>query len=236
MFIFLRGFVGRLIKEKWLIKPFVFFNFIDGLQKEIFLFKAVNYIFVAGNRGEKLPLVFFEFGCHSGRTFSVLHNSFSYFGKRFSGYAFDSFKGLPSTSSHDGIFEEGEYSTSRSEFERIIRKKTGSKLGNVSIIEGFYADSLTEDLQANLPDVGLVHIDVDLYSSCASVLNFVEPKLCHGSVVLFDDWYTFLGGDSGGEALALADFESSDRRVKFKPWCNYGAHGKAFFVVVDEKD
>ena len=41
-------------------------------------------------------------------------------------YAFDSFEGLPDTNEEeDGHFQAGTFSTSRSEFLRIVRKKTG---------------------------------------------------------------------------------------------------------------
>lgn len=39
----------------------------------------------------------------------------------------------------------------------------------------------------------VVHIDCDLYSSARDVLQFVEPHLVEGSLILFDDWFCYRG-------------------------------------------
>ena len=70
--------------------------------------------------------VFFEFGCHSGRTFSATVNAARYLDmKETEFYAFDSFEGLPQTDKEeDGIFQTGDFSTSESDFRKIIKRKT----------------------------------------------------------------------------------------------------------------
>ena len=50
-----------------------------------------------------------------------------------------------------------------------------------------------------MPKVGIVHIDVDLYSSTVEVLEFVRPLLVKGSILIFDDWYCSSAGESKGE-------------------------------------
>ena len=43
----------------------------DETDKFSHILESVNYIKVAGGNGTILPLVYFEFGCYSGRTFSA---------------------------------------------------------------------------------------------------------------------------------------------------------------------
>ena len=38
-----------------------------------------------------------------------------------------------------------------------------------------------------------MHIDCDSYSPARDVLEFVEPHLVEGSLVLFDDWFCYRG-------------------------------------------
>ena len=161
----------------------------DYRQKCVHIMEAMNYAKIA-----LLPKVYLEFGCHSGRTFSaairasrelsILENT------RF--YAFDSFEGLPETTDDDGIFESGTFLTGIVDFKKALEKQASYKISDDNIVKGFYSASLTSELQAKMPKVGVVHIDVDLYSSTVEVLSFIKPLLVPGSVLIFDDWYYFL--------------------------------------------
>ena len=61
-----------------------------------------------------------------------------------------------------------------------------------------------------MPKVGLVHIDVDLYSSTVEVLEFVKPLLVKSSVLVFDDWYCF---PPGSEKESLAQWTNLKRNI-----------------------
>ena len=75
-----------------------------------------------------------------------------------------------------------------------------------NIIKGFYKDSLDDKLQSRLPKAGIIHIDVDLYSSTVEILKFLKPLLVPGSLILFDDWYCFPPGSNMGEKRAFNEF------------------------------
>ena len=208
------------------------YKFSDEKQKFTHLLECVNYIKVAGNN-KLLSPVFFEFGCHSGRTFSAVLNS-SLFLKieNFKCFAFDSFQGLPSTTiTNDGIFKTGTFNTGVNDFKKIVKKKTGKLINDNNIIIGYYENSLTDELQSKMPKVGIVHIDVDLYSSAITVLNFIKPLLQIGTIILFDDWYTFPVGTNMGEARALKEFCDANPNFKFEEWKSYSTFGKSFFVT-----
>jgi hypothetical protein len=208
------------------------YTYSDERLKLVHILEAINYVRVAGAAGEMIPQTYFEFGCHSGRTFSAAVNAAGFFNMTNAEfYAFDSFEGLPETKpEEDGYFETGTFCTSRADFVRIVEKKTGIYLGDQYIVQGYYCDSLTPALQARMPKVGVVHIDVDLYSSTVDVLRFIQPLLVQGTLLVFDDWYAFPGGSLMGERRALIEFLSDNSGFAVEPWKAYSTFGQSFFV------
>ena len=146
--------------------------------------------------------------------------------------AFDSFQGLPNTKiNDDGYFEGGTFFTSENNFKKIVKRQTGENLNDNQIIKGFYNESLNGDLKGKLPrHVGMVHIDVDLYSSTCSVLEFIKDYIVEGTIILFDDWYCFPVGEEKGEKKALSEFLKKNPNIELENWKNYSTFGKSFFV------
>ncbi|MDA9608773.1 TylF/MycF family methyltransferase [SAR86 cluster bacterium] len=219
-----------VVKNPKLINSRRLYKFTDEELKFTHILEAFNYLKVAGHDGI-IPAVFFEFGCHSGRTFSSAINSSNFLGVddcQF--FAFDSFQGLPETNSQDGYFEEGTFHTDKEEFKKIVKKNTGCELNESQLIQGFYSDTLTEDLRKSLPKVGIIHIDVDLYSSTIEVLDFIKPLLVKGSLIIFDDWYCFPGGSLAGERKAFTEFCDANPAFEYEEWKNYSTFGKSIFV------
>tara|TARA_B100000579_G_C22741002_1_gene809108 strand:- start:182 stop:901 length:720 start_codon:yes stop_codon:yes gene_type:complete len=216
------------ILKKDLDFPNKLYKSTDEKNKFIHILEAVNYVKVA-----KLPPVFFEFGCHSGRTFSTAISSAKYLNLNLECFAFDSFEGLPETNEkEDGIFKSGTFFTSKKNFIDIVYKKTKLKISNNQIIQGYYEKSLTTELKSKLPrSVGFIHIDVDLYSSTKTVLNFIKDFLKIGTVILFDDWYCFSPGSLMGEKKAFTEFLNKNKNIQVEEWKNYSTFGKSFFVT-----
>ncbi len=218
------------IKSPHLATTKKLYKFTDEELKFTHILEAFNYLKVAGHNG-LIPPVFFEFGCHSGRTFSSAINSSNYLNiENCEFFAFDSFEGLPETNLEDGYFEEGTFYTSEEDFKKIVKNNTGIVLSEKQLIKGFFSNTLTDDLRKTLPKVGIVHIDVDLYSSTIEVLNFIKPLLVQGSLLIFDDWYCFPGGSEAGERKAFMEFCSNNPNFEYEEWKNYSTFGKSIFV------
>jgi len=58
----------------------------------------------------------------------------------------------------------------------------------VRIVEGYFADSLTAELAAEVGPVALAVLDADLYSSTLCALSWLTPLLSSGSLLLFDEY------------------------------------------------
>lgn len=202
------------------------YRYTDEKTKYVHLLEAMNYCRVAG-----MPRVYFEFGCHSARTFSAAIRAARCLGMHDAQfYAFDSFQGLPEVSIDDTHFVKGQFCTTKDDFKKLVKKNTGLTIPEQNIIEGFYNDSLTFALQETMPKVGVVHIDVDLYASTVDVLAFIRPLLVVGSVLLFDDWYCYNSSDKG-ERYALHEFCEANPQFGIEAWKAYSTFGKSFFVT-----
>ena len=64
------------------------------------------------------------------------------------------------------------------------------KARGVRIVEGYFEESLTPELAAEVGQVSFVSLDADLYTSTLCALRWLTPLLHTGSLLLFDE---FLG-------------------------------------------
>lgn len=122
---------------------------------------------------------------------------------------FDSFEGIPGdVGSVKGPFKTGTYCCGEEEFLRNVANH-GVDLAKVKTVKGSYRDSLTAETARalGLKRIAIVHIDSDLYESACQALDFVTPYLIDGAVIIFDEWYQYMGSPYQGERLA------------FREWC-----------------
>lgn len=96
-------------------------------------------------------------------------------------HGFDSFEGLPENwgGRHEG---KGHYST-------------GGKLptvpSHVTLYKGWFDNTLPDFLKQNRDQIVLLHIDCDLYSSAATVLELLAPRIRPGTIIIFDEYFNF---------------------------------------------
>lgn len=100
---------------------------------------------------------------------------------------FDSFEGLPKPSVHDdGLgWEEGQFSATLESVELRLKVQERS---NVTLIPGWFSDSVNDPRAAAVDAVAYARIDGDLYESAVDSLNYLTNRLIDGSILVFDDW------------------------------------------------
>ncbi len=196
-------------------------------ERETIFSKAGSFI-----SGNKIEGDYLEFGVYSGQSFSLAYrlikNSFE---ESFSPsiwnseedrkvrkelwdkmkfVAFDSFEGLPAPQDTDKLsadFTEGKYANTKEGFLKNI-SASGVPSDKVKVVSGWFKDSLNDETikREGLKHAAIVHIDSDLYESAILVLNFIKPLLVDGTIIIFDDWYTFRGNPALGEQKAFNEW------------------------------
>lgn len=215
-----------LIKPK-LKTSHVLYLETDEFDKFKHILEAVNYVRVAGVGGD-----FMEFGCHSGRTFAAILNAINYF--RMSGvdvHAFDSFEGLPNTLSDDEpFFRSGMFKTSKAQFVRAVKQKTGIRLPERLIHAGFYEETLEKQMSELDVSVSFIHIDVDLFASTIPILDNLTDRFSDGAVILFDDYYCYSPNSKLGERHAFETWLMANKHISAEHWKNYSTFGSSFIL------
>jgi hypothetical protein len=123
-----------------------------------------------------------EFGVWEGRTIN-------YISKQTTNqiYGFDSFKGLP---------EDWRNGYLKNHFNKDGDPPTVNS--NVILELGWFNDTLEPFLLKHQnKKITLLHIDCDLYSSTKYVLEKCTPRLCEGSIVIFDELINYEGYEEG---------------------------------------
>ena len=79
-------------------------------------------------------------------------------------------------------------------------------------------------------DIALAYVDCDLYSSTVTVLEFLEPRLKHGMIVAFDDYFCWSPTDVSGERAALHEFLTVHPEWNFHRYKDVHWSGVSFVV------
>lgn len=78
----------------------------------------------------------------------------------------------------------------------------------VTIVEGFFEDTLRPERRGSIPleQVAIAWVDCDLYASTVPVLDYLADRLPDGAVIVFDDWYHFKARPDRGQQLACSEW------------------------------
>ena len=151
----------------------------------------LTYVFEHMQLKRNPNTLWLEFGVASGRTVNYI----SKFTEE-TVHGFDSFLGLPEKW-RDG-FEVGMFN---------LDGNLPEVNANVTLIKGWFQDTLPAFLTEQCKKISFIHIDCDLYSSTKYILNTVKPYLQEGCVIIFDELVNYPGFDGEtGELKAFYEF------------------------------
>lgn len=152
---------------------------------------------------------------------------------------FDSFEGLPvGTEQEDaGVWKAGQFRVERRFAERFLREQ-GVDMTRVTLVEGWFADTLNDDTRRRLElsKASVVMVDCDLRSSARDALEFCAPLIRDRAVVVFDDWHAAgLAARNLGEKRAFQEFldhhpEFEVERLSAGVFGSYTADAEIFLV------
>jgi len=177
---------------------------------------------------------YLEFGVFRGRSFVEAWHAACYWRQSTMRLvAFDSFTGLPEIQAADagGPFAEADFRASRAEFETTLRRHRVPP-ARVTVIEGPYDETLSPATRTAfaIDRAAIAFVDCDLYSSTVWVLDFLTDVLADGSVLIFDDWYTFKGRGDRGEQRATSEWLARNPHLRLVPYRPFSWSGQSFIV------
>ena len=225
---------GRIKRVTWIfLGRWIFLPvFHEKKWRDLFFYDAFMALSWNGISGD-----YAEFGSWGGRTFSLAHRQARRFRHGAMLWAFDSFQGLPRQSKAEDEhprWKQGIFSPSERMFHAICAFH-GIPRDEYQTVPGFYDQTLPQLGATGAPtDIAFAYIDCDMYSSTMSVLEFLLPRLKHGMIIAFDDYFCWSATQLSGERRAQLEFFSRHPRWELVPFIQFGWHGQSF-VVEDRK-
>lgn len=185
---------------------------------------------------------YLEFGCAFGGSMSdVYHIARSYKLDSMRFYGFDSFRGLPALTGLDAgsacRYRKGQFACGLEQYRRNL-KRWGVDLSRVELTGGWYADTLKPDLKEtlSLERAAVVLIDCDLYESTIPVLDFITDLIQNGTILIFDDWFSYKGRNDLGEAKAFSEWLARNPGVVATEYHKCGRTMMSFVMQVRQYD
>ena len=97
-------------------------------------------------------------------------------------YGFDSFEGLPET--WNSRFFKGSFD---------VKGNLPKVNDNVSLIKGYFNETLPKFLEEHKEKAAFIHIDCDLYSSTKTIFDNIYDRIVPNTVIQFDEYYNYPG-------------------------------------------
>ncbi len=138
-------------------------------------------------RDENIPGAIVEFGVFEGLWLEKLCLACEDLGLVRPIYGFDSFEGLPAPSAKDDLacWSEGQYAAS---LEAVSARLKCDERKHVSLVKGWFSNTLPQPLAQGIEQIAYARIDCDLYQPAVECLDYLQPRLSDGAILVFDDW------------------------------------------------
>lgn len=159
------------------------------------------------------PGLICEFGVGSGGTINRIASL-----TKNTVYGFDSFEGLPEDwrpGFHKGCF--------KTENPKVPK--------NVELIIGLFSETLPKFFSVPRK-LAFMHCDADLESSTRDILNACLPRMQIGTVILFDEFFGYMGWQENGEFSAWDAFSKAHKIVYH--WIGYVRDGQQAALMITD--
>lgn len=171
-----------------------------------------------------------EFGVYQGNSLLCLHQALEELDlDHVRIFGFDSFQGLPDAPEMEADWSPGQF-RSDLEFTRERLESGGVDWNRTTLIEGFYEDSLTDEVRREheIEKASLIMVDCDLYTSTREALAFCAPLIHDRAVIFFDDWHST--DESQGEQRAFRELLEAEPDLAAEGLGAYHDNSKIFLI------
>jgi O-methyltransferase len=201
-------------------------------QEELYRFYRDNLQRLVAKHGAASMGDYLEFGVYTGTSLTAMYRALQALGlDHVRLFGFDSFEGLPPD--EEGYWGPGGRFKSGLEFTQQVLAREGIPSDRVTLVKGFYSDSLTPALKAQyqIRKASVIMVDCDLYRSTQEALAFAMPLVGDEAFVVFDDWFP-LAHENKGEKRAFEEF--LQRHPHYQPVAHegtYASDSQSFWVT-----
>jgi O-methyltransferase len=175
---------------------------------------------------------YLEFGVSRGTSMACVYRALSARGLRqVRLIGFDSFEGMPPESGEE-YWTPGDFHSTLPATRRYL-SKGGVDLGRVSLVKGWFKDTLTEETRCrlNITKVSMSMVDCDIYSASRDALAFCEPYLRDYTVLVFDDWGWRSDRGEIGQKEAFEEFIAAHLDIRAEPLPAYIPQARIFLLT-----
>jgi O-methyltransferase len=177
---------------------------------------------------------YLEFGVYNGRSMSIAYHAFTGAGLREARLVgFDSFDGMPGADYDDaGVFRRGQLYHDEKRTRAELRRN-GVDLNRITLVKGWYDDTLNEATrrQLGLARLGIAMIDCVVYDSTCTVLRFIEPLIVDEAILIFDDWTCHdMHLKNQGQKRACEEWLGAHRDLVATEVASFEPHARVFRV------
>ena len=196
------------------------YKYFKDYFKKSLLFESTpqirKYAIEASLRNYNKEFYYLEFGVWKGES----ANFFSRYVKKL--YAFDSFQGLE----EDWI---GTYAT-KGEFN--LNKKIPKLNSNIETVIGMVEETLDIFLKKHNPKVKFIHMDMDTYKPTKFVLKKLKPYLVKDAIILFDEYFNYVGWKSGEFKAFNEVFKKGEYQYQAFTILDFNKHAQVVIKVL----
>lgn len=185
-------------------------NMVDQAVYPAILKLAVNTLDAVDN--ERVPGDLVEFGVAAGGWLKMMLDHMEAKSQVRRTWGFDSFEGLPApdTERDSHGWEAGQFANAK---DVVLRTLKGSTRPHLSLVQGWFSDSLKTEAAESIKEIAYAKVDGDLYESAVDCLAFLKGRLSNGAVLMFDEWTYVL---HLGETRAFYEWVPSVPEYRFE--------------------
>lgn len=185
---------------------------LEKAQRDLgeFFLDAFTALNVNGISGD-----YVEFGSAGATTMRAAHDVVGHTAVPRHLWAFDSFAGLPEPTTSLDVHPAFAPSFDTGGIDAFLSAcdDHGIPRSDYTVVPGYFEDTLPA-IGAGAPlDIALAYVDCNLHSSTLTVLEFLLPRLKHGMILAFDDYFCWSPTDVSGERAAF-----DERYVDLPQW------------------
>ncbi len=176
-----------------------------------------------------------EFGSWGANTLNLAYQQMHLSGRPRHLWAFDSFEGLPPAGDprdeHPGWQPGSDHGQGGVDKFHEACAAHGIPSDAYTAVAGYYSESLPplgDDLPPN--DIALAYVDCNMYTSTVSVLEFLRPRLKHGMILAFDDYFCWSPTAVSAERSAMLEFSHQNPQWHFERYHDVHRAGVSFVV------